>query len=267
MSLTEVSRKVAAAARLAVAPPRFVADPARDCFLVSYPRSGNTWLRTAIAYLQTGEDVESIGALDFIVPDIHVRVGQRQVRPMSSYVVKSHDRLSINLDTRDYRRVIYVVRDPRDSLISYHRYMTNVGLYKASLADFVADALGGRIFPGSWQEHVLSWTLPSSLLATKQILLLRYEDICADPEQGFAAISQAIGLPSNPQRLSRAVELTTSELMRKRETAGLPPNIATSKPYFIGGARPAQWQNVLEKESLELIRQVAGPTMARFGYE
>ena len=93
-----------------------------DVFLVSYPRSGNTWLRFIISNL-----VEPLAPVDFITlehraPDIHINSDRAMQRLRDPRFLKSHE----YFDPR-YRRVLYVVRDPRDIVPSYYRYHVNYG--------------------------------------------------------------------------------------------------------------------------------------------
>ena len=40
-------------------------------FLVSYPRSGNTWIRHIIAEILYGKHIASLKEIDIYIPDIH----------------------------------------------------------------------------------------------------------------------------------------------------------------------------------------------------
>src|SRR5437868_9727768 len=88
-----------------------------DVFVVSYPRSGNTWTRFLIANLISPEDPATFANIEQKLPDIY-RHSQRQLlqspRPR---MLKSHEAF----DSR-YKKVIYIVRDPRDVSVSGYHY-------------------------------------------------------------------------------------------------------------------------------------------------
>jgi hypothetical protein len=103
----------------------------QDYYLVSYPRSGNTWLRAMIAELLYGKSGESIKDIQYYVPDIHVATSKHRLIPSPFRVFKSHDRLLNDAYfTPNYKKVIYLIRDPRDVVISHFRYWKNLKDYR-----------------------------------------------------------------------------------------------------------------------------------------
>ena len=88
-----------------------------DVFLVSYPRSGSTWLRFLIGNLAYPADPVNFLNVDSRIPDIYLlpdRVLRRYPRPR---ILKSHE----PFDPR-YSKIIYIVRDPRDLVVSLYHY-------------------------------------------------------------------------------------------------------------------------------------------------
>src|SRR5260370_8194332 len=87
-----------------------------DVFLTSYPRSGNTWTRFLVGNFVNPNEPVTFLNVERLVPDMYKTadwVLRRRPRPR---VLKSHE----SFDAR-YRRVTYIVRDPRDVPIStYH---------------------------------------------------------------------------------------------------------------------------------------------------
>src|SRR5437660_7753546 len=80
-----------------------------DVFVVSYPRSGNTWTRFLIANLLHPEEPATFLNIGRLVPDAEVQSSRYMRGIPSPRVIKSHT----YFDPR-YPRVIYIVRDPRD---------------------------------------------------------------------------------------------------------------------------------------------------------
>src|SRR5438034_5257902 len=86
-----------------------------DVFLVSYPRSGNTWIRFLIGNLAYPDDPVTFANIEHRIPSIYTypnRVLRRLPR-----ILKSHEAF----DPR-YPRVIYIVRDPRDVAVSFYHF-------------------------------------------------------------------------------------------------------------------------------------------------
>ena len=88
-----------------------------DIFIVSYPRSGNTWTRFLIGNLVYQDESITFANVESRIPEIYLfpdRVLRAIDRPR---ILKSHE----SFDPR-YQRIIYVVRDPRDVAVSCYHY-------------------------------------------------------------------------------------------------------------------------------------------------
>jgi sulfotransferase family protein len=158
-------------------------------WVASYPRSGNTFVRML---LQSGFGLPSLswhGSADpgaFGSLDIERLVGHRDTAvPQDALIawaqaqpdvcmIKTHEPPATN------DPAIYVVRDGRSCVVSYHRYLNDIEHLPASLQDVIE----GRVFAGSWSEHFAAWQ-PTRRPNT---LLLRYEEITARPEEAVARL-------------------------------------------------------------------------------
>src|SRR5881397_1861057 len=83
-----------------------------DVFIVSYPRSGNTWTRFLVGNLVYQDEPVTFANIESRIPEIYLfpdRVLRSLPRPR---MLKSHE----CFDPR-YQRVIYIVRDPRDVVV------------------------------------------------------------------------------------------------------------------------------------------------------
>ena len=119
-----------------------------DVFLVSYPRSGNTWVRVILSYILYPErKIESLSELDSLIPDIHRSIPK--LRYSNPRVIKSHQ----SYDSRHghqnpnlYKKIIYIVRNPYDSLKSYYSFQElSKNTHYTSFEDFVQQICEGLI--------------------------------------------------------------------------------------------------------------------------
>lgn len=247
-----------------------VAAPARnldvrpsDTFLTSYPRSGNTWVRFLIAnLLHPREDIQWTDVQE-VIPDIY-KVARRTIdRLPDPRLLKSHE----YFDPR-YPRVIYVVRDPRDVAVSYFHFQAKVGLLTqdAHIATFVRLFLDGSVDGfGTWAEHVESWL--STRGDTGSFLLIRYEDLLAEPLRTLTQIAEFLHLDANEESMVMANELSTLERVKAAERAvaheGLP---ASSSVTFARTGRSGSWREELPADLADAITSTFGKTMKKVHY-
>src|SRR5437016_6350421 len=85
-----------------------------DIFLVSYPRSGNTWTRFLIGNLIYPDQPVTFANIESRIPEIYFNPDRVMRRLPCPRILKSHECFQPL-----YRHVIYIVRDPRDVAISF----------------------------------------------------------------------------------------------------------------------------------------------------
>lgn len=248
---------------------KFIVPSKDDYYLVSYPRSGNTWMRVLVSEILYGKSGNSIADLQYYVPDLHNPI--TVIKPLNSNfrVFKSHFQnchLSETGDSNRYRNVIYIVRDPRDVALSYYRYLLNFGVEKCSFDDFLIDWLNGRIWPCSWQEHVNSWTNLRDD-STLNICVLRYEDLLSNPQKELLKVCDFVGILANHDRIENAILNASVEKMKSKAKKQMPKNEQSDTQVFIGKASSLQWKDNITDEQNELISSYCSQTMKRYKYK
>jgi len=235
-----------------------------DIFLASYPRSGNTWVRVILANMILGPGaLHGLRELDAVVPDIYrgVPTGDPPALPR---IVKTHQPYAFRhgADRPElYRRVIYVVRNPVDAVRSYHLFLqrTQPG-FALSLDEFARATANAATFPGSWNDHVLSWThLPNT-----DLLIVRYEDLMRDPLAGSAKMADFIGKPMDTRKLEAVLAASDLKAMRKLdETAPLLPE---HKDFVRPDVNGRTYDETLSDETREMLFAHSAEAMKQLGY-
>jgi len=259
--------RVAAFGRRRPQPEKFTPDAARDVFLVTYPRSGTTWISCVAAELLFQISPKSMTEIASIVPDVHALPEKSAVPAASQYLVKSHFPLSGVPPFGEYRKVIYIVRDPRDVMLSYHRYSRFLSKYPGDLREFAMDWAAGRIWPCSWQEHVNSWLAPRARTAPFELTVLRYEDFVADPIGQTGVLAELLGVDPGRARIEEIVADTNADSMRGRESKG---NSGISPDFNdIGPAKAGNWKQLQagdDRDAISIVEEFARGAMQRAGY-
>jgi hypothetical protein len=113
-----------------------------ETFLVSYPRSGNICTRFLVANLVYPEKRPDFSNLNALVPDPEALSKRSLSRLSRPRILKSHQ----YFDPR-YQRVICIVRDPRDVVLSTYHFQIKRGVIGEGMPvdDFVTRFLDNRL--------------------------------------------------------------------------------------------------------------------------
>ncbi len=240
-----------------------------DTFIVSYPRSGNTWTRFLVANLLHPQEAATFANIERLVPDAEAQSSRYMLRIPSPRTIKSHS----YFDPR-YPRVIYIVRDPRDVALSYYDFSRKYGHIEDSypLERYIGDFVTGRLSSadwGTWGENVASWAFARG--ARPGFLLLRYEDMKALPDRELTRIAKFLGIPASPNQLQTILDRSSADRMREMERTQGKDWVSTkdkrSDIPFIRTASVGGWKNQLRPESVAEIESAWGNIMVHLGYE
>jgi hypothetical protein len=188
-----------------------------DIFIVTYPKSGTTWLQMIVYQLATD------GAMDFahidqVSPFLEISMIPRR-RKISDLrttprVVKSH--LSYGEIPKGPGRYICGVRSGLDVAVSYYYHARNyaAGPEQGSLGEFFGRFMAGRVPYGSWFEHVAGWLRNRNRL---NVLVVTYDELSADLEGQVKRIADFCGITIDPAAMPRILERCSFAFMREHD--------------------------------------------------
>jgi hypothetical protein len=185
-----------------------------DTFIVTYPRSGTTWMQMILYQLTTD------GSMDFphifeYCPSFEnsIRsVGGFEGRP-SPRLFKSH--LPYRRLPKGPCRYIYIARNGKDVAVSYfHLHQSHLG-YRGTFQEFFDQFMRGKVTRGSWFEHVRDWWRHRD---DPNVLFLRYEDLFGDLEGCLRKIIAFCGFEIAPERFPTILARCSFSFMKEHES-------------------------------------------------
>ena len=238
----------------------------RDAFLVSYPKSGNTWLKFMLTELLGGRKAD-LDHDSTVIADVGSHRSTPGVLPGDGRLIKSHEPWS-GPQRRMYRKAIYLIRDGRDVAVSYYYTLIRRGLYEGEFSPFLRLFLGGGVDGyGPWHEHVASW-LDSPLAREGSLLALRYEDLLGQPVENLSTTMEFLGVPVARERAEETVRAYSADRMRERERASqFHERKKRQDIMFVRTAGSGDWREAFSGEDRELFAEVTGGLLERLGYE
>ena len=225
-------------------------------WVASYPKSGNTWVRSIISSLIYTQD----GIFDF---PIIKKIDQYPQRRFLEYFTQDYNNIHeikkhwitsqerINLDTKikffkthhlnckidNYpftnkectRATIYIVRDPRNLIDSISNHFSKsieeskkfLLTSKILSPDKEIELRGGNVitYIGSWKEHYRFWTNDN-----ENLLIIKYEDLVKNIHQEIdkiiAFLKNFITFEVSDTKKENIIKSTSFEALKKIEDNG-----------------------------------------------
>lgn len=178
-----------------------------DIFLVGFPKSGNTWMQNLVAGVLYGMDTNFLTdkLTQMLVPNVHGTDYYKRVAELTCF--KSH-----HLPRPEYRRVVYLVRDGRDAMVSYFHMLNAVSSESVNIADMVVDGQG--VFPCKWHQHIQQW---ADNPYAAEILTIRYEDLHSNPLGQMKRFCEFANLRRDDELIQRSIDGNSFQQMQLKE--------------------------------------------------
>jgi len=157
----------------------FVSRP-DDIFVVTYPRSGTTWMQMILYQITTDGNMDFTHICE-VSPwferflSFNVMEGKDFEKFSSPRVIKSH--LPFQEIPKGPGKYIYVARSGKDVAVSYYHLYKSHLHFQGSFDDFYKLFIKGKVLFGSWFKHVADWKKHRD---DQNVLFLEYEDLLKD---------------------------------------------------------------------------------------
>ena len=274
-------------------------------WIASYPKSGNTWVRSIISsyfFSKTGDFdfsllknislypgpkyfknvIDKPGDVSLFWENSQKNIIQSQKRTF----LKTHNAL-VALNNRSFATAkttlgaIYIIRDPRNILSSLKNhygfkdynetfeFMKNKKKYIWDIRK--KNDYSGFQFLGSWSDHYKSWTK----IPKFKTLLIKYEDLQKDCYSTshkiikFILTLDAQNIELDEKKLFRSIETTKFDVLKKKEIdLGFEESIKVNevkRSFFFLGPEN-NWKKSLPKEILSKVENEFKDDLNQFNY-
>lgn len=262
-------------------------------WLASYPKSGNTWVRSIIHAGLTGSlninrlTTTSRGFVSKVAEFHQGKIVLKSPEEASKFWATCQRRLNFDLNGRKIflkthnaavefggekfplsntsNGVIYIVRDPRDVIISYsnHYRIEPIEAFNRMRSPhnhiWATNSLERFEFLSCWDRHVLSWndvSIPK--------LFLRYEDMLETPAYCIKKIFEFLNLEPIIG-VEKIISLTNFARLSEQEAVNGFNESVNGATFFKQG-RSKQWED-LDRTLINEITETFGVAMEIFGYD
>ena len=249
-----------------------------DAIVVSFPKSGRTWVRVLVSRLcQLAWDLPENQLIEF--DNFH------RLRPEAPRILFTHDFASMTRfrllpeRTSHYLRVplAFLVRHPGDVVLSYQAHLRHRtrALYHQRLGwqpteTFIWDPFCG--IPGI-VRFLNRWA--QACRGHPHLLLQRYEDFRASPAENLERLARHLRIPADTGAIADAVAFASLENMKKREAENSFANrrLGIRRPgqpdsRKVRSGRVGGWRAALPaEEAAQVETYVASNLDPLFGYE
>lgn len=229
-----------------------------DTFIVSFPKSGNTWVRFILANLiYSKEEKITFHTAKKFIPDyeVHLEDLKKLKRPR---IIKSHSDFNSK-----FNKVIYILRDVRDVYISYYHYKKKQLPDNTTLNSYIRTKEDNN---KGWNYHVNSWIKNKS----SNILIIKYEDLLDDTFGEIKKVVDFMSLSYSDEQISEAISKSTFESMKLIEKdygrPFLTKEAKEKSTQFVRKGEKEQWKNVLCPSDNDYLIKLNKELMELFNY-
>ncbi len=214
----------------------------KPVYIVSYPRSGNTWVRLLLEHA-LGIESHSAHSVDRKAQGIGALGDEHLTTHEKLQLVKSHYTSLPGSDD-----LIYVLRDGRDATASYWHYLRDH--QRPSIGGFT-EFLQWSFSSGDWWAfHVYSWL---KIQHSHRVLLVRYEDLWKDQEHELG-------------RMLGFLKLEPIRSIRDYATRISFENLHALRPTFFRSGRIGAWREAFSSEDAAFFFEHDLGLLTELGY-
>lgn len=233
-----------------------------DRFLVSYPRSGSTWLRAILCNILMPEANGDPEIFNRVIPGVSLRRLPLIYKSSRPRLIQTHTWFR-----SDIPKAVYLLRDGRDVLVSsYHYQVTRQGLGDSiSFSTWFEHYLKGY-YGQRWDHNVESWLITGVDQMADNLIVIKFEELRSNTQESIRSIARFLNVSGDEKRIAEAINGASIKKARQWERKYL-GEIRNPNASFYRGGRIGQYTEYFSDEMMDRFLRVSYRAMRLGGYQ
>lgn len=187
--------------------------------LVSYPKSGNTWMRFILSNLFKKNESFDVNfkTINDISSTSHSEDHTKMLsllKPGAPLFIKEHCNY-YNMSYKTFDKAIYIYRNGFDTLLSYWHFKNaqSPGLYK-NIENF-SECYWGDF--GHWGDNLFSWLQDTQTNKSHNVYPISYEYLMKEPVNAVKNCMEFLQYDISEGEIQKAIDLSSKEKMKEMD--------------------------------------------------
>ena len=236
----------------------------KPIYVISYPKAGRTWHQAVFTMMFLDLDFDQV----YKVPEYtRRRAGMKRLIYTHGYVYEKN-KLAVFFKSLTNKKVIIIIRDPRDVIVSNY-FELKLRHKKYENLDDIHSMIQHPIYG---IKNIIKYYNDLLEQVKNPVAIIRYENLRQNTEKEMQRLVKILGLNVDPERIKKAVaknEFKTmqkavrqSEDIRLKQTVSENPESQKVRRGKIGG-----YKDYLTPEEQAFVTKESAKLDPRYGYK